>query len=112
MSGVVVNVCPAGVTSASPARVWAVLTTPERFGEWNDATYVSSDPPGPVRAGQAIHATARGFGRAWQVEIEVRDLDPQRRWIDLVVRLPLGLVNHERVTLTDTPQGGTLVRFS
>src|SRR5438094_1222575 len=31
---VIVNVCPAAVTPASPERIWTVLTTPERFGEW------------------------------------------------------------------------------
>jgi uncharacterized protein YndB with AHSA1/START domain len=108
----VVNVCPAGVTSASPDRVWTVLTTPERFGEWQGAAFVSSDPPGPVRAGQTIHLTAHGLGRRWPVSIDVVEVDPQRRWIDLKVHLPLGIDNHEHVTLTETKEGGTLVRFN
>lgn len=108
----VVNVCPAAVTTASPDRVWHVLTELERFGEWNDASYVSSDPPGPVQPGQTVHLTAPGFGRNWPVTIDVRDIDPQRRWIDLLVHLPLGLENHEHVTLTETKEGGTLVRFN
>ena len=29
----IVNVCPAAVTPASPDQVWHVLTAPERFGE-------------------------------------------------------------------------------
>jgi uncharacterized protein YndB with AHSA1/START domain len=49
----IVNVCPAAVTSASPDRVWEVLTTPERFGEWLDAEFISANPPGPARPGQA-----------------------------------------------------------
>jgi uncharacterized protein YndB with AHSA1/START domain len=108
----IVNVCPAAVTPASPDRVWQVLTASERFSEWNDATYVSSEPPGPMAPGQTIHLTAPGFGRKWPVTIEVRDMDPQRRWIDLWVNLPLGLVNHEHITLTATEAGGTLVRFN
>src|SRR5580704_3939031 len=51
----IVNVCPAGVTSAPPDRIWRVLTTPERFSEWNDATFVSAEPPGSVKAGQVLH---------------------------------------------------------
>jgi uncharacterized protein YndB with AHSA1/START domain len=108
----VVNVCPAAVTPAPPDRVWRVLTTPERFSEWNDATFVSADPPGQVTPGQTLHFTAPSFGRKWPVTMEVRDLDPQSRWIDILVRLPLGVENHEHITLTETKESGTLVRFN
>jgi hypothetical protein len=109
---VIINVCPAAITPASPELVWRVLTAPERFGEWNDATYLSSDPPGPVMPGQAIRLTAPSLGRRWPVTIEVRDMDTQNRWIDFRVRLPFGIDNHEHVTLTETPEKGTLVRFN
>ena len=108
----VVNVCPAAVTPVSPGRVWTVLTTPERFDEWVDAAFVSADPPGPVKPGQVIRVEARGFGRRWQVLIDVVSVDPQRRWVDFLVHLPLGIENHEHVTLTETKEGGTLVRFN
>jgi uncharacterized protein YndB with AHSA1/START domain len=108
---VVVNVCPAAVTSTPPERVWSVLTTPERFGEWMDATFVSADPPGPVKPGQTIRLSAPSLGRRWPVLIDVVDVDPQKRWLDLVVRLPFRIDNHERVTLAETKQG-TLVRFN
>ena len=108
----VINVCPAALTSAPPDRVWRVLTTLERFGEWLDATYVSANPPGPVQPGQVIKLSARSLGRGWPVMIDVGDVDPQRRWIDLLVRLPFGIDNHEHVTLTETKDGGTLVRLN
>lgn len=106
------NVCPASVTHASPNRLWSVLSVPERFGEWTDATYLSSDPVGPVKPGQTIHLTAPLFGRSLPIDIAVRDVDPRRGWIDLVVRLPFGVDNHEHITLTETTEGGTLVRFN
>ena len=106
------NVCPAGVASVPPDRVWDVLSATERFGEWNDATFVSSEPSGPMQAGQVIHLTAPALGRQWRVEIQVRDADPQHRWVDLRVRLPFGIVNQERVTLIQTKEGGTCVRFN
>jgi hypothetical protein len=109
---VVVNVCPAAVTGAAPDRVWRVLTTPERFGEWLDATFVSASPPGPVRPGQRVRLSAPSLGRRWPVTIDIEDVDPSSRWIDLVVQLPFGIVNHERVTLMPTDKGGTLVRFN
>ena len=108
----VVNVCPAAVTSASPESVWRVLTTPERFNEWNDAKFVSAEPPGPVKQGQMLNFTAQGFGRQWPVTMEVRDMDPESRWFDLLIRLPFGIENHEHITLTPTKEGATLVRFN
>jgi len=108
----VVNVCPAALTPASRDRVWTVLTTPGRFGEWQDATFVSADPPGLMKSGQAIHLAARTLGRRWPISIDVVDLDPQKRWIELRVHLPFGIDNHERVTLNETKEGGTLVRFN
>jgi hypothetical protein len=108
----IVNVCPAAVTSASPDRVWGVLTTAERLEEWQDARFVSSTPPGPMATGQRIALAARGLGRWWPVTIDVGKIDPGRRWIDLVVHLPLGIVNREHVTLTETESGGTLVRLN
>ena len=109
---VVVNVCPAAVTSAPPERLWRILTTPERFGEWNDATFLSAQPPGPVTAGQRLNLTAPALGRHWPVTIDIGAIDPDHRWIDLVVTLPFGVVNHEHVTLTATEAGGTLVRLN
>ena len=108
----IVNVCPAAVTSASPDRIWKVLTTPERFGDWLDARFVSANPPGPAIPGQTIQLAAPSLGRTWPVALEVVDMDPAKRWIDLLVHLPFGVDNHERVTLTETKEGGTLVRFN
>jgi uncharacterized protein YndB with AHSA1/START domain len=109
---VIVNVCPAATTSAPPDRVWRVLTTPEKFDDWAGARFVSADPPGPVSPGQKIYLMALALGRKWPVRMDVRDLDPGHRWIDLLVHLPFGIENHERVTMTGTDSGGTLVRLN
>jgi hypothetical protein len=109
---VIVNVCPAAMSSARPDRLWQVITTPERFEDWQDARFVRAEPPGPVRAGQVIKLAARGYGRKWPVTIDVLGLDSNRRWIDLRVHLPLGIINEEHVTLSESDQGGTLVRFN
>jgi uncharacterized protein YndB with AHSA1/START domain len=108
---VIVNVCPAAVTTADPERIWSLLTTPERFGDWVDARFVTAEPSGPTLPGQVIRMSAPEFGREWPVRIDVVELDPQQRWIDLVVYLPFDVQNHERITLTETPRG-TLVRFN
>ncbi|OLD07020.1 MAG: hypothetical protein E6I11_16520 [Chloroflexi bacterium] len=108
----IVNVCPAALTSTPPDRVWSVLDTPERFTEWSGARFVSAEPAGRVRPGQVMNLVARGLGREWPVRMNVRDVDPEHRWLDVVVHLPLGVANYERVTLTETKEGGTLVRFN
>jgi hypothetical protein len=112
VNGVIVNVCPAAVSSAPAERIWRVMTSLERIGEWQDARFVSASPPGPMESGQVLSLAARGFGREWPVKIEVRDIDPRHRWLDLLVNLPFGVENHENVTLTETKEGGTLVRFN
>ncbi len=89
-----------------------MLADPERFGEWAGARFVSAEPPGLVQPGQVIHVRAAGLGREWRVRMDVRAVDPQHRWLDVVVHLPLGVANFERVTLTETTEGGTLVRFN
>lgn len=108
----IVNVCPAAVTPAPPDRVWQVLVDTEKLGDWTDAMFVSAEPQGPAVTGQVVSLTARGLGRTWPVTIEVGEMDPGHRWIDFVARLPLGLENHEHLTLTGTPDGGTLIRFN
>lgn len=108
----IVNVCPAASSKAPPECFWDVLTAPERLGEWTDARVVSVEPPGPARPGQQIHMRAPAFGMEFPVRIEVGEMDPRRRWIDLVAHLPFGVVNFEHLTLTETPDGGTLVRFN
>ena len=67
---------------------------------------------GTDSARQVINLRAPSLAMQWPVRMDVRDMDPKRRWIDLVVFLPFGVENHERVTLSETKDGGTLVRFN
>jgi ligand-binding SRPBCC domain-containing protein len=108
----IVNVCPAATTSAPPDRIWRMLTASEGYGDWMDAEFVSASPPGAVEAGQQIRLAAPSLGRRWPVTLEVKGVDPDRRWLDLRIDLPFGIVNDEHVTLTETRSGGTLVRFN
>jgi ligand-binding SRPBCC domain-containing protein len=109
---VVFNVCPAATSKAPPDRFWEILMRPEAYEEWTDATFLSAEPPGPVQAGTVIRMKAPGFGRDWPVRLDVTALDPNHRWIDVVARLPFGVDNHEHLTLTETPDRGTLIRFN
>jgi Polyketide cyclase / dehydrase and lipid transport len=109
---VLVNVCPAATTKAPPDIVWSLIASPERWDKWTDAVFVSASPPGPARSGQVIRFAGRALARNWTFTIDVRDLDPQHRWIDLVAHFPFGIDLDEHLTLTETKEGGTLVRFN
>lgn len=108
----IVNVCPAATSKAPPDRFWSMLTAPERVGDWAGAAFIRADPPGPMRPGQTVRLAARAFGRGWPLTMEVREVDRERRSIDVLVALPFGIENHEHLTLTATPEGGTLVRLN
>jgi ligand-binding SRPBCC domain-containing protein len=109
---VIVNVCPAATGKAPPDRFWAILMRPEAYEEWTDARFISSEPPGPVRPGVVINMKARAFGREWPVRLDVTGMDTNRRWIDVIARLPFGVDNYEHLTLAPTESGGTLIRFN
>ena len=108
----IVNVCPAATSKAPPDRFWEILAATNLLGEWTDAEFVSAEPPGAAQPGQVVHLVAPGFGRKWPVRIDVVAMDLQHRWIDYVAHLPFGVDNHEHLTLTQTPEGGTLIRFN
>jgi ligand-binding SRPBCC domain-containing protein len=109
---VIVNVCPSGIAAVPPEKVWQVISTPERFGEWVDATVVAVQPVGLAVPGQRIELTTPFLGRQWPISIDVVGVDPNHRWIDLQVQLPFGVVNAEHLTLTEWEGGRTLVRFN
>ena len=112
MTIVVVNVCPAGVSNAPPDKLWDAIADIGRWREWTDAVVAGVEPPGRmVQRGQVVRLHAPRL-RFLRFTIDIADIDPQRRWIDLVARFPFGIVNEEHVTLTETEQGGTLVRFN
>ncbi len=108
----IVNVCPAATSKAPPDRFWAILMDPARFGEWAGARTVAVRPPGASHPGQVVDMRVPyGFTR-WRVQIEVAGVDEKAGWIDVVARLPFGIDNREHLTLTETPEGGTLVRLN
>ena len=108
----IVNVCPAATSKAPPDRFWEILAATDLLGEWTDAEFLSAEPPGAAQPGQLVHLVAPGFGRKWPVRIDVVAMDAQHRWIDYVAHLPFGVDNHEHLTLTQAPEGGTLIRFN
>jgi hypothetical protein len=106
-----VSVCPVAVVEAQVERVWDLLTSPERFDSWADATLVSAEPPGRARAGQRLRLVTSALGHAFRVDINVLEVDSERRRLHLLIHLPFGLVNDETITMAPADEDRTLVRF-
>ncbi len=92
-------------------RVWELLTQPEGFDNWIDATLVAAEPGGDARPGQQLHFITKALGWKFPVTIDVREVDAGRRRLHFVVDLPFGIVNDEVITVADLGNDRTLVRF-
>lgn len=99
------------VVEAPAEQVWGLVTDPEEFGSWADATLVGAEPPGRACAGQRLHLVTRALGRAFRVDMSVLEVDAERRRLHLLIHLPLGLVNDETITLAAAGDGRTVVTF-
>jgi hypothetical protein len=104
----IVTACPAAVVEAPPPVVWDLLASGERLGEWVDARFVGAEPSGPVQPGQRLRFAASAL--RLPVTMDVMEVDPAAR-LRLLVRLPVGVVNDETITLAEVAPGRTLVRF-
>jgi len=107
----IVSVCPSTVVDAPVERVWEIVTQPQGFDLWADASLVTAEPPGPASAGQELHLVTRALGWTFAVQISVREVDAERRRLRFLVTLPFGIVNDETITMVDAGDGRTLVRF-
>jgi uncharacterized protein YndB with AHSA1/START domain len=105
------SVCPSAVIDAPVDRVWELVTRPEGFDLWTDATLVSAEPDGRASAGQELHLVTRALGWTFVVRISVREVDADRHRVGFLVALPFGVVNDQVMTMTEAGEGRTLVRF-
>jgi hypothetical protein len=103
--------CPTAVVRAPAAAVWRVLMNLEGYENWADAKLVAAKPLGPVVKGQRIDFTTRALGRTWPVRFTVGGVhEPES--LELLIELPLGLVNREHIVLTPLSPTETRVTFN
>lgn len=88
-----------------------MLADTGHFDRWNDAHFVSADPPGRVQPGQRLEFWAGLLGLRLPVRMTVGEVEPPHL-LGLRVELPLGIVNDERVVLQPADEGRTLIRFN
>jgi hypothetical protein len=94
--------------------MWSLLVDPRAWDAWSGAHFETAEPVGPAQVGQRWRFSAAAFGRRWPVRITVTGVaaaPPERRSLDLDVSTPLGIVNHEHVSVHRIAEAQTHVQF-
>ncbi len=98
--------CPTDIVHASPERVWDLLTNPDRFG-WLGVKVIEA-PPRTLGAGdRLLFCPAPGVRMSW----DVLSLEPLRM-LELDVKVPLGIRNHEIVVVSPVGSESCRVTFT
>jgi len=105
------NTCPIVTVHASAEQVWNLLSEPERYALWWDVQTRAITPEGPAQPGQRIRATTREFGREWEANITVEQVDEAKRSLQLTTQLPLGITIHNHITCTPLDSATCRVSF-
>jgi uncharacterized protein YndB with AHSA1/START domain len=98
--------CPTDVIHTSPERVWELLTNPARFG-WLGVKVVQA-PPRTLAAGdRLVFGPMPGLRLSW----DVLSVEPLRT-LELDVKAPLGIRNHEIVVVSPVGSEDCRVTFT
>src|SRR3954471_20132433 len=94
--------CPAAMIDAPIERVWRLLADPREWSGWSGARFEAAVPDGAAQVGQRWRFLAAAVGRRWPVHMTVVGVcsaAPERHKLVLDVATPLGIVNHEHITV-------------
>jgi hypothetical protein len=94
-------------TSATPAEVWALVGTPDRWPTIHPALRRMQGAPDRARTGQTLLAIARVT--SMRVPVDVVDAVPERR-LELLVRTAPGLSERLVLELAPSLKGGCELR--
>ncbi len=101
-----VETCPTDIVHASPERVWELLTNSARF-DWLGVKVLEA-PARTLAAGdRLVFGPAPGLRMSWQV-LSVEPL----RTLELDVKVPFGIRNHEIVVVLPLGSEGSRVTFN
>ena len=105
------STCPIATVHAPVERVWRLLADPSRYDLWWEAHTVSIIPEGPAQAGQQVIAYVGARGLKGAVHLTVQSVEPAKRQLDLLTKLPLGITVHNHITCMPLDQQQTRVSF-
>jgi uncharacterized protein YndB with AHSA1/START domain len=98
--------CPTDVIHASPERVWELLTNPARF-QWLGVKVVDAPARAVTTGDRLVFGPAPGLRLSW----DVLSVEPLRT-LELDVRAPLGIRNHEIVVVSPVGSDSCRVTFT
>ena len=106
-----INVCPAANVAAPAEIVWELLSEPKLYDIWWSAHTRRIVPEGPAAPGQVVYGQVVVPGKRWDVTLTVETVDPERHRVQLLVTLPLGLVNHATITCAPIDASTSRLQF-
>jgi uncharacterized protein YndB with AHSA1/START domain len=89
-------------TTRAPEAVFAYVTDPSTFPEWQHGVVSGQVEPVPVRAGSRCTTVRRIGGREREVTTEITECDPPHRWADRGIDGPIRAI----VVVTVEPLAG------
>jgi hypothetical protein len=98
--------CPTDVIRAAPERVWELLTNPACFG-WIGVKVIESPRRNLAAGDRLLFGPAPGLRLSWTV----LSIEPLRT-LELDVKVPLGIRNHETVVLSPVGVDSCRVTFN
>jgi|SRR5579871_1134244 len=104
------SVCPTDIVDTPAETVWALLTNPSGWGSYFDATVKSVIPEGHAVQGQRVGLATGSWPFRFLLTFEFTGVDEVRHELAIDIRLPFGIVNHERLSVT--PLGANACRVS
>src|SRR5579883_591817 len=99
------TICPAAVVAAPVENVWEMLSEPTLYDTWWDVHTERIVPKGSATPGQMLYAHTSALGKTWDVTLRIETVNPTRHQIQMLVTLPLGIVNYETITCTAIDAG-------
>jgi uncharacterized protein YndB with AHSA1/START domain len=98
--------CPTDVIHASPERVWELLTNPVRL-DWLGVKVLEAPARGLAVGDRLVFGPAPGLRMSW----DVLSVEPLRS-LELDVKVPLGIRNHEIVVVSPLGSDSCRVTFT
>ena len=105
------NLCPATTVAAPLESVWELLGNPANYDEWWDARTERIVPEGQTSPGQILYAKTPAFGRQWDVTLKIEQVKPEKHQIQMLIALPLGVVNHVTISCATIDATSCRVQF-
>ena len=106
------STCPFATVSAPVDLVWGLLANPVQYDVWWEVETRSILPEGPAQPGQHVFAQTSALGRQWDVvHLTVQSVEPEKRQLDLLTRLPFGISVYNHITCEPLDSEHTRVSF-